>query len=264
MGLRLKESKEALFAKFFVAAEDFGEAIGIEQQLVAFLDTEGFGLVGAAGQHTERGTAGAEQARFTGGTVEEGRIVTRVDDFELMGGGLETAENGGDIAAAGFDAFLPVQGVHAFGDFGEGEAGAAHGTEAGAEGHADHGGGEPFAGDVGQDHHEAAVGQGDDVDVVAANFVASGGADIERIAGNVRDGLREEAALDGTGGVEVSAEAFPFDHAFVMLGVADGEGGLMGQTFKEVGFFEAQGPGAVGDEVGDGFAAFAVEGGRRR
>ena len=103
----------------------------------------------------------------------------------------------------------------------------------------------------------------DDVDVVATDFVAGGGADGEGVAGEVGEGLGEEAALDGAGGVEIELDALPFEGTFVMLGVADGEGGLEGEAFEEVAFFEGEGLRAVDDDVGEDVAAFAGAGGRR-
>ena len=38
--------------------------------------------------------------------------------------------------------------------------------------------------------------------------------------------------MDDAGGVEIELDAFPFEGAFGVLGVADGEGGLEGEAFE--------------------------------
>ena len=58
------------------------------------------------------------------------------------------------------------------------------------EGHADEGGGEAFAGDIDEGEDEAIVGEEYDVDVVALDFIAGGGADGEGVAGEVGAELR--------------------------------------------------------------------------
>jgi len=125
------------------------------------------------------------------------------------------------------------------GHFAERHGGSADGAERGAEGHASEGEGEgeAFAGDIGENDHKAAIGEGDDVDVIATDFVTSGGRDGDGVAGEVREGLREEVALDGAGGVEIELDAFPFEGAFVVLGVADGECGLESNALEGVAFF---------------------------
>ena len=54
--------------------------------------------------------------------------------------------------------------------------------------------------------------------------------------------------MDDAGGGEIDLDAFPFEGAFVVLVVADGEGGL------------EEGLRAVDDEIGEYVVAFAREG----
>ena len=74
--------------------------------------------------------------------------------------------------------------------------------------------------------------------------------------------MREEAALDGAGGLEVGLQALPLDGALVEAGVFDGGGGLDGEGLEKVDLVE--GEDAVGwgedDELGEGDAGFVVEG----
>ena len=76
--------------------------------------------------------------------------------------------------------------VHARGQLVEGRPGDGHGAESGAEAGGHHGGGQAFAGNVGDRDQQAAVGLLDDVEIVAADLVAGDGAEGQRVAGDIR------------------------------------------------------------------------------
>ena len=102
-----------------------------------------------------------------------------VNDFDFAGLGMEADEDGGEIAAAGLFALGPMVLVHARGEFVEGHPGDGHGAKGGTEAAGPDGGGEAFAGDVGYGDEKAAVGLRNEVEVVAANFVAGDGVEGE-------------------------------------------------------------------------------------
>ena len=196
------------------------------------------------------------------GVHEEARIVAGVDDFQLVVFGIEFEEDAGDVALACFGTFGAVLVVETRDEFGEGKAGADAGAKGGAEGGRDDSGGEALAGDVGYGHDLGAIGKRDDVDAVAADLVTGAVADGDGVAGDLGHVLRNEAALNGAGGVEILLDAGPGEAAFVVAGVFDGNGGLEGEALEEVFFVNGEGA-AVGsgdNDFGDAVAVFIVQG----
>ena len=161
---------------------------------------------------------------------------------------VEPQEDGGDIAAAGLGAFVPVLLGQAPGELAQGKGLAGEGAKGGAEGGADESGREPLSGDVGDDHEVGAVGLGYDVEVVSADLVAGSGTRRYGVAGDGRHGLGQEALLDGAGGVEILGEAGVVQVALVVDGVFDGNGGLEDKTLEEVAFIKAERPSLRGGD----------------
>ena len=139
-----------------------------------------------AREKAERCAGGLELARGAVGHEEEAGIVAGVDYLDFAEFRIETHEDRGDVAATGLFALAPVVLVHAGCEFIEGQAGDGHGAKGGAEAGGHHGGGQPFASHVSYSHEQAAVGLFDDVEVVAADFVAGDGAEGDGVAGNFR------------------------------------------------------------------------------
>src|SRR5580692_1675987 len=80
------------------------------------------------------------------------------------------------------------------------------GAKGGAEGGADKRRGEPFAGNVGDDHQMGSVGFSHYVEVVSADLIAGSGACRYGVAGDRWHGLGQQALLDSAGGVEILGE----------------------------------------------------------
>jgi hypothetical protein len=123
----------------------------------------------------------------------------------------------------------------------EGKGLAGEGAKGGAEGSADESGGEPFAGNVGDDHQMRSVGFGYYIEVVSTDLVAGSGTCRYGVAWDGRHGLWEEALLDGAGGIEILGEAGVIQVALVIDGVLERNCGLQDEAFQEVAFIETQG-----------------------
>jgi hypothetical protein len=124
--------------------------------------------------------------------------------------------------------------VHAGGQLVEGHTGDGHGPEGRTEAAGPDGGGEAFAGNVGDGDKQTTVGLLDKVEVVSADFVAGYGAEGQRVAADGRELLRQERSLNGAGGVQILLYAGELDVSLVVAGIFEGDSGLEREAFNEV------------------------------
>ncbi len=117
---------------------------------------------------------------------------------------------------------------------------SGHSPERGAEAHGPDGGGKTFSGHIGHGNEEAAVGQGDQVEVVTADFVAGDRAKSHRVAGDGGQGLRKQGALNGASRFEILLDAGELEVALVVAGVFKSDSGLEGKALDEVGLVDGE------------------------
>ena len=161
--------------------------------------------------------------------------------FDDVSGSIQPDQESGHVAMPGLGAFTVVQKIHAGRDFDQRQVGVDHGAKRGAERHAHQSGSEALAGDV--SHHDNGLARrpADQIEVVAANLVASHGAGSQLVAGDLRHLLRNQAALHHAGGVQIALDALPLHGPLVEAGVLNGNGSLHGERFQKVGFVQIQG-----------------------
>jgi hypothetical protein len=83
------------------------------------------------------------------------------------------------------------------------------------------------------------VGLGDHVEVVSTNLVAGSGTRRNGVAGDGGHGLRQEALLNGAGGVEILGQTSVVKMALVVDGVLDCNCGLQDETLEKVALIKA-------------------------
>ncbi len=181
---------------------------------------------------------------MTGLADDDGSIVAGVGVFHFAGHVVDGGEEAGDefvVGGVGFDGV--IEAADEFGDVG---LQFAEGVDAGLEAGHEERGGQAFAGDIGDDEEETAVGHGDVVIIIAADGTAGMGTAGEFEARQNGRGLGEEAPLNIGGLFEVvGQQAFgvlDFDEA----GVFDADGGDVGEDGEEAESFGVEGVKDVG------------------
>ena len=220
------------------------------------------GLVAGKRQQTDGRSGGLNPGQVAGGIHQERGVVAGIHCFDDVSGSIQPDQESGYVAMPGLGAFTVVKKIHAGRDFKQRQIGVDHGAKRGAKRHAHQSGSEALAGDV--SHHDNGLARrpGDQIEVVAANLVASHGAGSQFVAGDLRHLLWDQAALHHPGGVQIALDALPLHRPLVEAGVLNGDGSLHGERFEKVGFVQIQGAAGRKDdyEVGKTSAALVAKG----
>ena len=100
--------------------------------------------------------------------------------------------------------------------------------------------GQSLARHIGNNHQQAAVGLLHNVEIIAAHLVAGIGAEGDRVAGNLRQRLRQQRALNVPRRVQILLHSRELHIALVVAGIFKRHRRLQRQTFKEVGLVKRQ------------------------
>jgi hypothetical protein len=220
------------------------EAVGVEEEGVAFVKLEGLGRELFTGEDAEEGAVEFEVGGGAVGAEEEGLGVSGARPGEGEGAGVEDGVDDGDELGVGefLGDEVVVEACEGF--VGGDEAVAGGGDFLGFEG-AFEKDGEECCG------HAVADGIGDE----EAEVVFVEADDVVDIAGDVGSGAEEEVEGGGAEGGEGSGEEVGLESGgeaefFIELGEARGEGGV---ALAEGGVFALEGgdEGACGDEAGE-------------
>ena len=235
-GTRRKFIQKPFRTKFLIPSEDLSQAVGIEKQAGSGREFVPLALVAHSGQKAQGRAGGIELDRRLARRDQEPGIMAGIDHLDFARGRMQPEKDRRDVAPARLLALGPVVLVHARGQFVERRPGDGHAAKCRAEAGGHDGRGQPLAGHVGHGNQQAAVGLLDNIEIVAAHFVAGVGAEGDRIAGDLGQRLRKQRALNLAGRVQILLQARELNVALVIARVFKRNGGLEDQALKEVGF----------------------------
>src|SRR5580704_5496870 len=110
---------QAITTEFVVSTEDLGEAIGVEKGAAARRKHTGFGGIAHARDHAQRCSGCAYPSHRAIRQGDERRIVTGVDQLNLVQFGSKSKKDSRHVAAASLLALLPVLLAETVDDIGE-------------------------------------------------------------------------------------------------------------------------------------------------
>jgi hypothetical protein len=223
------------------------DAVGVEGQRVAGPQLHGPGHEAGVGEHAERHAAAVEALRAAVRAQQQRRVVAAVDVAEAAAAGLQAAEHRGH--EAGLLARLEQQPVQRLHQGGPGGTPAQLAAQRRAEGRHDQRGRNALARHVRDDQAELPVGEGDEVEVVAADGPGRQLHRGEVVARDARGRGRQQALLHLVGHRELLLDPLLLEHLAVQQRLLDREGGGAGEELHELRVLRAEGPEPVALQV---------------